>query len=155
MEKIRIWRICRREYKETAFTGEGAKLFGGRFNSEGIATVYTSGSLSLSLLEMLVQSNDRSYLRRCEVFSVEIPKSLVDTPDETNLPDGWNRIPYGSASQHFGNKWLLSNKNLALRIPSVVVAIEFNYVLNPNHPDFNHIQITEREQEEIDKRLFT
>lgn len=150
---IRVWRICKREYKDSAFSGEGAKLFGGRFNSEGVAAVYTSGSLSLSLLEILVQANDRSYLRHCVVFRADIPKSLVDTPEVTDLPDGWDQIPYGHASQHFGNDWLLSKKSLALRIPSVVIPIEYNYVLNPNHPGFKQTQITKKYSEGLDERL--
>lgn len=154
MGTIRVWRVYRREYKDSAFTGEGARLYGGRFNNEGVAAVYTSASLSLSLLEILVQANDRSYLRHCVVFQADIPESLVDSLEMTDLPDGWNQIPYGNSSQDFGDDWLLSNKSLALKIPSVVIPIEYNYVLNPNHPDYKHIQITEREQEGIDKRLF-
>lgn len=155
METIRVWRIYRWEYKESAFTGEGAKLFGGRFNSEGVAAVYTSGSLSLSLLEILVQSNDRSYLRHCVIFFVDIPTSLIDIPKQSDFPDEWDQIPYGHTSQHFGDKWFSANTNPVLRIPSVVVPIEFNYVLNPNHPDFEQILITESEEKEIDPRLFT
>lgn len=155
METIRVWRICRREYKESAFTGEGAKHFGGRFNSEGVAAVYTSGSFSLSLLEILVQTNDRSYLRHCVIFSADIPASLIDIPNRTDFPDGWDQIPYGQVSQHFGDNWLTSNTNPVLRIPSVVVPIEFNYVLNPNHPDFERIHVSESGETEIDPRLFT
>lgn len=155
METIRVWRICHREYKESAFSGEGAKRYGGRFNSEGIAAVYTSGSLSLSLLELLVQVYDRSYLRHCVVFQTDVPESLVDSPLMTDLPDHWNQIPYGHASQDFGNDWLSSSEGLALKIPSVVVPFEYNYVLNPNHPDYRNLQIEEKGQAGIDKRLFT
>ena len=154
MGTIRVWRICRREYKDSAFSGEGAKLYGGRFNSEGLAAVYTSGSLSLSLLEMLVQTNDRSYLHHCVVFQADVPEFLVDSPAMTDLPEGWNQIPYGHASQDFGDDWLSSNKSLALKIPSVVIPIEYNYVLNPNHPDYRNIRIEEKEQAGIDERLF-
>ncbi|MDR9365905.1 MAG: RES family NAD+ phosphorylase [Balneolaceae bacterium] len=155
MGTIRVWWICRREYKDSAFSGEGAKLYGGRFNSEGLAAVYTSGSLSLSLLEMLVQVNDRSYLRHCLVFQTDVPESLVDSSLMTDLPDRWNQIPYGHASQNFGDDWLSSSEGLALKIPSVVVPIEHNYVLNPNHPDFRNLQIEEMGQAGIDQRLFT
>lgn len=154
MGTIRVWQVCRREDKDSAFSGEGAKLYGGRFNSERVAAVYTSGSLSLSLLEILVQANDRSYLHQCVIFFADIPESLIDFPKRTDLPDRWDQIPYGRASQEFGDNWFSSNTNPVLKIPSVVVPIEYNYVLNPNHPDFKHIQITEREQESIDKRLF-
>ncbi|NBC65962.1 MAG: RES domain-containing protein [Bacteroidetes bacterium] len=154
MGTIRVWRICRRKYKESAFSGEGPKLYGGRFNSEGLTAVYTSGSLSLSLLEMLVRTNDRSYLRHCIIFHAEIPEFLVDSPALTDLPEGWNKIPYGHTSQDFGDDWLSSNKSLALKIPSVVIPIEYNYVLNPNHPDYSNLQIKEKEQAGIDERLF-
>lgn len=154
MGGVKVWRVCHRKYKDSAFTGEGARLFGARFNSEGVAAVYTSGSLSLSLLEMLVQANDRSYLRHCIVFQAEVPESLVDSPALTDLPEGWNKIPYGHVSQKYGDRWIESKTNPVLRVPSVVVPVEYNYVLNSNHPDFENIRIKQYKEKLIDERLF-
>lgn len=152
---IRVWRGSHRRYQDSAFTGEGARSFGARFNSEGIAAVYTSGSLSLSLLETLVQTNDRSYLQHYVIFQADIPESLIDISQTSDLPDGWDKIPHGRVSQQFGDRWIVSMTNPVLRVPSVVVPVEYNYVLNPNHPDFESIRITQYKETGIDPRLFT
>lgn len=154
MDIIPVWRICHQRHRDSAFTGEGARLFGARFNSEGIDAVYTSGSLSLSLLEVLVQTNDRSYLQYCVIFRADIPASIIDVAEKEDLPDGWDKIPHGHASQQFGDRWIRSGTSPVLRIPSVVVPVEYNYVLNPNHSDFEHIQVTQYKDAVIDPRLF-
>jgi RES domain-containing protein len=154
MEMIRAWRICHRRYADTAFSGEGAKLFGGRFNSEGIPAVYASGALSLALLELLVQSNDRNYYSACVVFYADIPGVMIKHVNSEELPDGWDRIPYTSASQITGDRWLKSGDAVAIQIPSVVVPVEFNYLINPVHPEFKQIRISEPQELMVDGRLF-
>jgi RES domain-containing protein len=154
MEMIRTWRICHRRYTDTAFSGEGARLFGGRFNSEGIPAVYTSGSLSLALLELLVQSNDRDYYSACLVFYADIPDVMIKHVKTAEMPNGWNRIPYTSASQKMGDQWLKSGGAVAFKIPSVVVPVEFNYLINPLHPEFKKIRISEPQELMVDGRLF-
>lgn len=153
METIRVWRICHRKFKKTAFSGEGARLYGGRFNSEGNAVVYTSGSLSLSLLELIVQMNDRSQLKDCVIFSADIPVSAIWEPSLKELPDDWNNIPYLSNTQKFGDNWIQSKKTAAMRIPSVVVPIEFNYVINPFHREFSKIRISDADDFSFDERI--
>ena len=154
MNTIRVWRCCHRRYKDSAFTGEWARSFGARFNSEGIAAVYTSGTLSLSLLEILVQANDRSQLRHYVLFQADIPGPLIDTPKPRDLPAGWDKIPHGHVSQQYGDLWIESKTYPVLRVPSVAVPVEYNYVLNPNHPDFESIRTTQIKEAAIDPRLY-
>lgn len=154
MGVIHVWRICHKKYYASAFSGDGARLFGGRFNSEGYAAVYTSGSLSLSILEMMVQVNDRSYLKDCVTFSAEIPESMIWIPDEQNLPDTWNNLPYETATQYFGDAWLKSVRSPVMKVPSVVVPVEYNFILNPAHPDFKRIMISRVDKLSFDRRLF-
>lgn len=151
--KVRVWRITHREYLQSAFTGEGARLFGGRFNSEGLRAVYTSGSLSLSLLELLVQIDDREYLDYCVQFYVDIPRELIFEPRINELPAGWNAIPYGKSAQKFGDQWIKEGRYAVMRIPSVVVPLEFNYVLNPSHDKFDMIEISKSEKVILDPRI--
>lgn len=150
---VRVWRITRRQYQDSAFSGEGARLYGGRFNSEGFRAVYASSSLSLSLLELLVQIDDREYLKACVQFYADIPERLIYKPHMKDLPSGWEKIPYGKAAQEFGDKWIKNKQDAVLRIPSVVVPVEFNYVINPDHPDFGLIKISMAEDVKFDPRL--
>ncbi len=150
----RVWRITHRDYKDSAFTGEGAKLFGGRFNSEGIPLVYTSGSLSLTILEIFVQNNDRDYFKNCIFFYADLAEELIFKPDPKDFPADWNQVPHGQTSQQFGDKWISGRKSLVMQVPSVVVPVEFNFVINPHHPDFHHISYREFNLVAFDERLF-
>jgi len=150
---VRVWRITHRQYAESAFSGEGARLYGGRFNSEGIRAVYTSGSLSLSLLELLVQIDDRAYLENCVQFYADIPEGLIYKPAVKELPAGWDDVPYGKSAQKFGDQWIKDGKYAVLRIPSVVVPIEFNYALNPAHRNFDKIEISRSDKVILDPRI--
>lgn len=150
---VKVWRITHKDYKESAFTGEGAKLFGGRFNSEGIPLVYTSGSLSLAMLEIIVQSNGRDYFKQCAVFNAEIPENLIATPELKELPKEWNQIPYGKQPQQFGDEWIKSGNKPVMRVPSVVVPVEYNFLINPMHPEFSKIKFYETENISFDTRL--
>ena len=149
-----MWRITHRDYKDSVFTGEGAKLFGGRFNSEGTPLVYTSGNLSLAMLEMFVQSNDRDYFKNCLFFYVDLAEDLIFKPSPEDFPEGWNQVPFGNSSQQFGDKWISSGSKPVMQIPSVVVPVEYNFVLNPAHPDFHQISYQEFDSVVFDERLF-
>lgn len=154
MRILEVWRITDKVYKNSAFSGEGAKLWGGRFNSPGNKAVYTSGSLSLALLETLIQSNDRSNLEKKTLIRATIPEKIIQFQSEKDLPGKWNRIPVSRASQSYGNNWIEKKKHAVLKVPSVVVPIEFNYVINPDHPDFDLISIGEPESLPLDPRFF-
>jgi len=149
----RVWRITHRNYRQNAFNGEGARLYGGRFNSEGLAAVYTSGSLSLSLLELLVQVDDQEFFKDCVQICADIPDRLIYKPESTDLPQSWSKIPYGKASQVFGDEWIKNSSFTVMRVPSVVVSVEFNYVINPNHQNIHQIDISKAEAIAFDPRL--
>jgi len=150
---VKVWCITHKDYKNSAFTGEGAKLFGGRFNSEGIPLVYTSGNLSLAMLEIMVQSNGRDYFKHCVIFYAEISENLITIPVLNDLPKEWNQIPYGKQSQQFGDAWIKTGSSLVMRVPSVVVPVEYNFLMNPMHPEFSEININETENVSFDTRL--
>jgi RES domain-containing protein len=142
MGSKRVWRICHKRFAEEAFTGEGARLYGGRFNSEGRPAVYTSGSLSLALLEMLVRTNDRDYFMNCMLLHADIPMEMIREIATVDLPEGWDAVPYEPVSQAFGDQWLTERAAAVLKVPSVVIPVEFNYVINPLHVDFKKIEIS-------------
>lgn len=150
---VKVWRVTHTDYASDAFSGEGARLYGGRFNSEGRPAVYSSESLSLSLLEVLIQIEDRDYLQNLALFYADIPSRLIWQPAPETLPDRWNRVPYGRDSQQFGDRWIKEENRPVLRVPSVVVPVEYNYVLNPSHLDFEKIKVTRATGVQLDERL--
>lgn len=128
---------------------------GGRFNSPETPAVYTSGSISLSLLEILVQTNDRSYLENMILFYADIPRHLIQKPPTDQLPEQWNHIPVSKASQLYGDEWITKKWTFpALRIPSVVVPQEFNYLINPQHELFGQINISDCQSLPLDSRFY-
>lgn len=154
MEKIRVWRITGKKYADDAFSGEGARIWGGRFNSPGNPAVYTSGSLSLALLENLVQTNTRDYFKNLVYVYADIPANMISTPTMDDLPDGWSQIPHSESSQAFGDTWIKDGTFPVLRIPSVVVSQEFNYMINPKHREYAKIIISKAGPLSLDPRIF-
>ncbi len=137
----RAWRLVHRKYVRSAFSGEGARLAGGRWNSEGHSVVYTAGSLSLALLEIIVHLEFKEALKRYVAIPVEIPDGLSQSIDPAKLPDGWSANPPQSSTQFVGNCWQEGMSSAVLKVPSVIVPSEFNYLLNPAHPDFPRIKL--------------
>lgn len=153
MSKTTAWRITSEKYAETAFSGEGAKEYGGRFNSPGTPVVYTSESISLATLELLAKAGRRQRLSGRVVLPVTFGEHSVIAYDKSDLPDGWDGRPYGPASQQVGDDWVQSEESLVLRVPSVVVPAEYNYLINPGHPEFEELEIGEPRPLDRDPRL--
>jgi RES domain-containing protein len=153
VSKTTAWRITSEKYAETAFSGEGAKEYGGRFNSPGTPVVYTSESISLATLELLAKAGRRQRLSGRVVLPVTFGEHSVIAYDKSDLPDGFGERPYGPASQQVGDDWVQSEESLVLRVPSVVVPAEYNYLINPGHPEFEELEIGEPRPLDPDPRL--
>lgn len=151
---IRAYRITRAKYAANAFDGEGARQFGGRWNSPGTPMVYTSSSLSLATLELLVHLEDLDILRDLYVvIAVEFPESLVRTVEEATLPTGWNSAQIDASTQQVGDRWISSSASAVLRVPSAVTPGEVNYLIHPRHPDIDQVVIGEPIGFAMDSRL--
>jgi RES domain-containing protein len=124
-----------------AFDGKGAALNPGRWNTAGVPVVYTAESRSLASLEILVHAEDTSLLTaiRWVTIPVEIDESLIHVP--RTLPRNWWRIPPSGSTRAFGTAWVKQARTPVLRVPSAVTRGEFNYVLNPRHPEFAQLRI--------------
>jgi RES domain-containing protein len=146
-------RIVVARHAPTAFSGDGAEIFGGRWNSRGIPVVYTSCSAALAMLEMLVHLKPRELLKSYVLFPVSFDKSLVESVALSRLPRNWRDTPPPTSTQQMGDHWLTQAKSPVLRVPSAVVPAEYNYVLNPSHPDFRKITIGPRTPLKFDPRL--
>jgi len=134
------WRLTRTRHLATAWDGEGAKRAGGRWNSVGVRVVYTSATLSLALVETLVHLPS-GILPAYSAIPCDIHESFVESLDPRDLPPVWKDYPPPRAIQAIGDTWVADARSAALRVPSVIVPSEFNYVLNPAHPDFARIEI--------------
>jgi RES domain-containing protein len=150
---IIAWRITSEKYRNEAFTGQGAKEYGGRFNSVGTPVVYTAESLALATLELLANINKRHRLADHVSIPVSFGERLVSVRDIEDLPDRWDARPYGPASQRIGDQWIRSEESLVLRVPSVVVPQEHNYLIHPRHPNVESLEIGDPEPIDPDPRL--
>lgn len=118
-----------------AWTGEGAKLHGGRWNSNGHAVVYASENAALAVLEQLAYVTPQN-LDLFRLLSGTIPAGYVKTLGEADVPDGWDAHPHTAAAKGVGDAWMASNASVGLRVPSCLVP-GYNVLLNPAHPDFH------------------
>lgn len=134
------WRLTKTKYLASAWDGEAAKRSGGRWNSIGIAVVYASSNLSLALVEVLVHLPS-GILPAYSAVPVEFDDSLVTAVTAAQLPVNWKENPPPKEIRTIGDKWFAEGASAVLRVPSVVVPDEFNYVLNPSHPDFSRVMI--------------
>ena len=138
---ITAWRITKEKYQDTAFTGEGAEDSGGRWNSQGTRIVYVSSSVSLSILEILVNLERNLVFSSYVVIPIRFDDSLLFQLNDDDLPEGWAALPPPVTSQYVGDEWVISKSSLILGIPSAVVPIETNYMINPGHPGIDKITI--------------
>ena len=150
--KVTAWRIVTQRFVASAFSGEGARLFGGRWNRKGELVVYTAQSRSLAFLEMLVQDEPlrANYLLIPAEISDDISRQEIDP---RQLPENWRTLEERETLQEIGSQWLRGAKCCVLAVPSMVIPAERNLLLNPAHPDFSRISIGQPETLESDQRL--
>ena len=138
---IRAWRPIKAEHADDAFTGEGARRGGGRWNSKGVRLVYTSGSLSLATLEVMVHTHFYSALKSYVCIPIDFDPSLLQSIAIDDLPDNWQADPIPQSVKKVGDRWIKNKESVILKIPSAIIPVEFNYLINPSHPDFGKIVI--------------
>lgn len=153
MADVTVWRLTHERYADTAFSGEGARQHGGRFNSSGTPVVYTSESLPLALVETLTGLERYQQLRRYVFFRVRLGEEMISVVSDEDLPEEWDRHPPPSQSQQVGDQWVSRKTSVALQVPSVVVPYSYNYLLNPSHPAFEEIEVELEEPFPVDRRL--
>jgi RES domain-containing protein len=136
------WRICKEKHSKHAFSGEGARLFGGRWNSPGTSVVYVAGSQSLAALEMLVHLSAADLLGKYVLIPVEIEESFI--AEIPLLPKSWRAYPAPTEMRIIGDEWAHSGSSVALRVPSTLVPSEANFLLNPQHADFPGSKLDKR-----------
>ena len=115
--------------------------------------VYCSGTLSLAALEMLVHLESTEILNTYLNIYVEFDEKLVLELPAKEVPIDWKEDPIPVSTMAIGDVWANDGKSAVLKVPSVVVPGESNYLLNPLHGDFEKIKIGKPEAFEFDERL--
>lgn len=148
------YRITQTKYVSTAFDGEGARIYGGRWNSIGTRIVYVASSLSLATLELLVHIEDISTIYgNYSVIPVTFAEALVQSVDPSSLPGGWDAPEPIPATQMLGDAWVTGGSSLVLQVPSAVTPGEVNYLINPLHPEFSTLSLATPVDFKPDTRL--
>ncbi|AGP79951.1 RES domain-containing protein (plasmid) [Alteromonas mediterranea 615] len=137
MSQLHLYRIVKKKWVHTAFDGEGALRHGGRWNSAGRACIYTASSESLAVLEVLVHLEDDDCLEHYRLFRLSVDESQV--LNLSILPDNWREYPAPKETSDIGDQWLASQASCVLRVPSCIVPREYNFLINPSHPDIDEL----------------
>lgn len=145
-------RFCRSV--EEMFSGAGAALHGGRWNSTGMHMVYASQSCSLAALEIAVHLNNTAALDAYSVCRLQVPSAYCETVDAVDLPQGWDEMSVNPlVAQAWGDLWLANGVTPVVKLPSVVMPNEYNFLLNPRHEDFRQVTFGAIERLRFDPRI--
>lgn len=151
---MRCWRICRRRYAAAATSGDGARLYGGRWNSRGVRVVYASTSLALAAIETFVNLEPRFQPTDFVSIEAEIPADVqVEKVTLNLLPPHWQRSRDESLHR-FGDNWIRAGRAVALLVPAATIPGEWNVLLNPVHVEFSRIKCGAPKPFEFDVRMF-
>lgn len=147
-----VYRIARAAHQ--ALDGEGARLYGGRWNTPGRAMIYASGTLALAALEYLVHLEAVTAPDDLVALTIEIPeRPAFEVVSVDDLPPGWEKGTDVAACMSIGDTWLAFRSSLVLRVPSAPVPSEYNYLINPAVPTFSKVRLTARRTFTFDPRL--
>lgn len=145
-----VYRLATPEYAND-ISGEGASIYGGRWNPVGVRALYASQNISLCILEILVRTEKKINPPGYQLITIELPEANMTTIELSRLKTGWKQ--YNKYTQWIGEEFLKENKLLILQVSSAIVEKEHNFLINPLHKDFNHVKITGIEALGLDKRL--
>jgi RES domain-containing protein len=155
---LRLYRLAKQKpgrYRADDLSGNGAALSGGRWNARGTPVLYTSANASTAVLETRVHATGILPLRNLYLVTIEVPEELVGAAYEPVLPADWNRAGITpQTTVEIGQAWITEAKAFAMKVPSVVCSADFNYILNPRHPDMRAVTVIAVDAFTLDPRLF-
>jgi len=149
-----VWRLVPRRHADDPWSGEGARLYGGRWNAVGVPALYTSEHRSLAALEVLVHLNGTDPTSTYKLLSYELEEGMIDHLPKAELPDDWRQEPPSPSTAAWGSRWAREKRSLALAVPSAVMPEEKNIILNPSHPDRHKVKLGKPADFVFDPRLF-
>lgn len=148
-----FYRIVQAHWAAKALDGEGARLYGGRWNLPGVAAVYLAESRALAALEVLVHAPREALLLEWVVIELEVPEALISLAPLSKLPPEWRLQPSSRHAQTFGTRWLRDYQNLGLLLPSVVIPEEKSLLVNPLNPSMRDLKPGKPQRFSFDSRL--
>jgi len=149
-----VFRLILEKYSPD-WSGTGAELSGRRWNSKGIPMIYTSESRALCTAEVAVHMPLGSPPKDYQLLAINIPADIALTEvDVHSLPAGWKKFPYLEQTQLLGDDFIIKNEFPVMKVPSSVIPGDYNYLLNPRHPDFAKVKVITTEPYEFDERFF-
>ncbi|NJO88229.1 MAG: RES family NAD+ phosphorylase [Chloroflexia bacterium] len=151
---MEVFRLSREKFA-VPLSGKGSAIKGARWNSIGVELIYTAANRSLAMAEIAVHFTMATLPEDYVMITIFIPDdtSIKEVP-ESALPLDWKDFPHPVSTQKFGDEFVLENKSCILKIPSVVTQGDFNFLINPNHKEFENIRILEITKFPFDKRIF-
>lgn len=147
-----LYRLAALKYAND-LTGEGSRLYGGRWNQPGTPCIYAAENRALAVLEYSVNVDLHLIPRALQIIQIEVPDHSIKVCAIPDLPGNWKDVPAPSHTQAFGTRLLQARESLLIKIPSTVVPQEFNYLINPLHQAIIEVQIKAVEDFVYDPRI--
>ena len=148
---MNVFRIARSLYAQD-LSGTGARMVGGRWNTKGIALLYTAESRALAAMELAVRVDFSRKPKDLVLVTIGLPKDAkISGPEK--LPEDWNHFPHRALTRQIGDNFVMEGKSLILKVPSAVVKGDYNYLINPLHPGFKYVRILDITPFDFDNRL--
>lgn len=149
-----VYRLSKSRFSHD-LSGRGTEIGGGRWNSKGVAMLYTSESRALCTTEIAVHTPLGNVPTDYDLVTFEIPgTAIIKEVYYTDLPADWKSFPHANATQEMGNQFIAEGQYLVLKVPSAVVQGHYNYLINPYHQDFGKVKVSNIEPFEFDDGLF-
>lgn len=148
-----FFRIVQAQWASTAMDGEGARLWGGRWNPPGMAAVYLAESRALAALEIIVHAPRETLPLEWRIIAVTVPDDLIVPVKPADLPADWQALPSSPAARSFGAAWLRRRQSVALKLPSVVLPEEHTLLIDPLHPDAVKLRVDPAKRFRFDPRF--
>lgn len=125
-----------------------------RWNSSGVFVIYTASSRALACLENLVHRSGEGLNGNFKITVINVPNDVSsEQVSDDELPDMWFKRSEFSICRKIGDEWIKNGNSLLLRVPSSIIRDETNVLINPNHPEFKTVEVTDIGDFEFDKRL--
>jgi RES domain-containing protein len=147
-----VFRVAKTKHAND-LSGEGARLFGGRWNHPLIPCLYTSATRALAILEYSVNVGLEEMPYLLSITSINIPDKLIKALNPSELPADWKTVPAPSSTKNIGTQFLRALASPILKVPSVIIEEEFNYLLNPLHRESSRFKVVAIKEIKYDDRI--
>ena len=150
-----IYRITLTKYSDSLIASGRAA----RWNSNGVFVIYTAGSISLACLENVVNRNGTDLsIGNFFLIIIKIPDSTakeVSLQEVERLHPNWYKVDNEAylLTQRMGDNWIKSGESLLMKVPSSIIPLEYNYLINQHHPDFSNVRIVSTQKFIFDQRI--